>query len=115
MPPFLFPETINNDVYFSTHNCHNTPMFVRGIMQQQGFGFCVVQERSWTGGSNAPENVANWFNIFILICKIYSVDNYINLCIFCSEGGGMLFQFMEINPSMIEQSLYLYLKKGNVH
>jgi len=32
------------------------------MQQQQGFGFCAVQERSCTSGNNASEKVADLFS-----------------------------------------------------
>ena len=81
------------------------------MQQQQGFGFCAVQERSCTGGNNASEKVADSFSIFQFNLSQYlHIFNYI-IC--SSKGDGRLFQSMETRLSMIEQKLYLYLKKEN--
>jgi len=79
------------------------------MQQQQGFGFCAVQERSCTSGNNASEKVADSFSIFQFNLSQYlHIFNYI-IC--SSKGDGRLFQSMETRLSMIEQKLYHYLKK----
>ena len=91
---------------FKTHK----EVYLYLMQQQQGFGFCAVQERSCTGGNNASEKVADLFPSFNLISAQY-LSIFLIKC--SSKGDGRLFQSMETRLSMIEQKLYLYLKKEN--